>query len=338
VAPRQSVPALERSSTELEGTEVHRREDDTEATDAVHPPRTFVDRVVVTSDGEIAVRTYPGRRGELVLLHGRGANLTSWTRVIRHLPRDLGITALDLRGHGQSMFLERPATWADHASDLGSVCAELGLRRPLLCGHSLGARVAERYAAGGGTCAGLVLLEGMFRVSGGVSARSAAFEEASAGPIAQSCSIRKLAKLAAFSAKALTPEELLNVYLRSGKVVDQTWHRRPDYGDRVLQEQGLLDDWPDDTDQYNRFYEKLRAVPMIVAVWGDRSVYRRRADAADLENLPLPAGVFSELVLFGAGHFLQYEVPSAVAVTINQAVASTGPIPDSAEVPKTSAN
>ena len=74
--------------------------------------------------------------------------------------RRIASIAFDLRGRGRS-----PATGpfglARHASDVWNAIDALGLRQPLLCGHSLGAFVVVTMAAARpGSAAGLVLLDG----------------------------------------------------------------------------------------------------------------------------------------------------------------------------------
>jgi pimeloyl-ACP methyl ester carboxylesterase len=97
-----------------------------------------------------------------VLLHGLAATGESWGEVADLLARS-GRTAyaVDFRGHGLS---DRPDGGYDistFAADVTTVIAELGLDRPVLAGHSLGANVIlEAVAAELQIAAGVALLEG----------------------------------------------------------------------------------------------------------------------------------------------------------------------------------
>jgi pimeloyl-ACP methyl ester carboxylesterase len=71
--------------------------------------------------------------------------------------------AIDQRGHGES---EQPSSGYDFAtvtSDLAHALSALGIRGPLLVGHSWGANLALEYAADRpGAVAGLALVDGGF--------------------------------------------------------------------------------------------------------------------------------------------------------------------------------
>jgi pimeloyl-ACP methyl ester carboxylesterase/quercetin dioxygenase-like cupin family protein len=83
----------------------------------------------------------------VVLVHGLGLSGELWGRVCDELGDGCRPVRVDLRGAGRSRELERRelslARWAD---DLAAVLERLGLDRPLLVGHSLGAAVALKLA------------------------------------------------------------------------------------------------------------------------------------------------------------------------------------------------
>ena len=83
----------------------------------------------------------------VVLVHGLGASSVLWNRIRDSLGPGYQVVLLDLRGAGKTHELERKElsleTWAD---DLAGVLAALGIERPVLVGHSLGASIALKFA------------------------------------------------------------------------------------------------------------------------------------------------------------------------------------------------
>ncbi|HEX7735399.1 MAG TPA: alpha/beta hydrolase [Ktedonobacteraceae bacterium] len=83
-----------------------------------------------------------------LLLHGLASSSYIWNLVAPLLAaRGYMVVALDQRGHGES---EKPAHGYDFANVLAddrAVVQALGLRRPIVVGHSWGAQAALEYAA-----------------------------------------------------------------------------------------------------------------------------------------------------------------------------------------------
>jgi pimeloyl-ACP methyl ester carboxylesterase len=75
----------------------------------------------------------------LVLIHGLGASRALWSDVRDRFGPGYRVVAVDLRGAGELTL----ATWAE---DIRSLVTELGIERPVLVGHSLGAAIALKYA------------------------------------------------------------------------------------------------------------------------------------------------------------------------------------------------
>lgn len=125
------------------------------ATDGERPPR---DLWLNTENGLFAARDYGGRGRDLLLVHGTGHNLEVWTPLVENLAGAFRLTAFDLRGHGFTEVDSRDAE--QYWRDIGTVISALGLESPLLVGHSTGAYAVTAYAADGGECAGLALLDG----------------------------------------------------------------------------------------------------------------------------------------------------------------------------------
>jgi pimeloyl-ACP methyl ester carboxylesterase len=84
----------------------------------------------------------------IVFVHSLAGNGGQWALQLDHLRRRRRAVALDLRGHGES----DPAEDGDYsiaglAADVEAVADQLGMRRFILAGHSLGSVVAIEYAS-----------------------------------------------------------------------------------------------------------------------------------------------------------------------------------------------
>lgn len=91
--------------------------------------------------GAIEVRLLQAGRGyPVVFLHGFGADLSSWRPMLKLLPADLPVRALDLPGHGGSAG-HAAADFAEIVEAVGRALAAEGCGMHLVA-HSLGAAVA----------------------------------------------------------------------------------------------------------------------------------------------------------------------------------------------------
>jgi pimeloyl-ACP methyl ester carboxylesterase len=84
----------------------------------------------------------------ILLVHSLAGNGGQWALQLDHLRRRRRAVSIDLRGHGES----DPADDGDYsiaglAADIEAVADQLGLRRFILGGHSLGSAVAIEYAS-----------------------------------------------------------------------------------------------------------------------------------------------------------------------------------------------
>lgn len=95
----------------------------------------------------------------IVLAHGITDSGMCWPMVSDALASGYDVVAVDARGHGKS---EKPVTGytrADHAADLAGLIEGLGLGRPLVMGHSMGAATASMMAATYPQIAAALILE-----------------------------------------------------------------------------------------------------------------------------------------------------------------------------------
>jgi pimeloyl-ACP methyl ester carboxylesterase len=78
----------------------------------------------------------------IVLVHGWCCDLTFFAPQIEHFSRNHRVVAVDLRGHGQSDKPEQEYTIAGFADELMTFCRGMGLMKPIIMGHSMGAMIA----------------------------------------------------------------------------------------------------------------------------------------------------------------------------------------------------
>lgn len=84
----------------------------------------------------------------LLLVHGFGGNHTNLAPQFEYFRHSHRVVAVDRRGHGQSDKPEQAYTVAGFADDLAWLCRELGLYKPVVVVHSMGAiglELAARY-------------------------------------------------------------------------------------------------------------------------------------------------------------------------------------------------
>ncbi len=90
-------------------------------------------------------RTGHGEKPPLVLVHGFSDSGPCWARVARDLEAEYDVVMPDMRGHGKSERL-RPGDVVDMGADLAGLIEGLGLERPIVCGHSMGAMATFELA------------------------------------------------------------------------------------------------------------------------------------------------------------------------------------------------
>src|SRR5215217_3536375 len=97
----------------------------------------------VTRDGVTLAYEDVGRGDPpLVFVHGWTCDHTHFTPQVEHFSPAHRTIAVDLRGHGESDKPEQPYTMEGFADDVAWLCAQLGLSKPVIIGHSLGGTVA----------------------------------------------------------------------------------------------------------------------------------------------------------------------------------------------------
>jgi lipase len=125
---------------------------------------------VTVADGKLAawrLGDAPDGAPEVVAIHGITSTSRAWLAVARALGDRAALIALDLRGRGASSPVGPPFGIGTHADDVLALLDHLGLRRPVVAGHSLGAYIACRLAARHpDSVASLVLVDGGLPIPG----------------------------------------------------------------------------------------------------------------------------------------------------------------------------
>lgn len=88
-----------------------------------------------------------GEKPQVVLNHGAMDDGLCWTRVTKELEQDYDVIMFDARGHGKSDSGRGDYETKSRAKDLADAILALGLEKPVVGGHSLGADVSMQLAA-----------------------------------------------------------------------------------------------------------------------------------------------------------------------------------------------
>jgi pimeloyl-ACP methyl ester carboxylesterase len=84
---------------------------------------------------------------ELLFVHGWCCDHTAFQPQLDHFAARHAVTALDLRGCGQSDAPEGGYGIRDFADDVAQFCGVVGIERPVVVGHSLGGMIAVELGA-----------------------------------------------------------------------------------------------------------------------------------------------------------------------------------------------
>ncbi len=127
------------------------------------------DLAIPVAGGQIHVSHRPAVEDSptVVLVHGLSGNSRWWTRVIDHLPGDLGIIAMDVRGRGRSADAPPPFDLSTVADDIARALDHFDVPRAIVAGYSMGGWVAVLFGVDHPDRVDrLVLVDGGFPVPG----------------------------------------------------------------------------------------------------------------------------------------------------------------------------
>lgn len=100
----------------------------------------------VTVNGLTLHYTRTGGNGRsLICLHGITDNGLCWTRFAQAVEAEFDVIMVDARGHGRSDAPDSGYSPAHHAADVAGLIEALGLEKPILIGHSMGAMSVAQF-------------------------------------------------------------------------------------------------------------------------------------------------------------------------------------------------
>jgi pimeloyl-ACP methyl ester carboxylesterase len=111
------------------------------------PMKPTRDELLPIGDIKLHCVQWDNQGPPIICIHGLTANAFGFQSFADDLAKDHRVIAYDLRGRGDS---DKPATGYSiplHTEDLSKLIDVLGLDRPILIGHSLGAMIALYFAA-----------------------------------------------------------------------------------------------------------------------------------------------------------------------------------------------
>lgn len=95
-----------------------------------------------SADGlQICYEVWGNKGRPLVFVHGWGGDRSYWHHQVAELSRDYRVVAIDLGGHGHSALGREDWTMQAYGGDVAAVVEQLGLRKVILIGHSMGGAV-----------------------------------------------------------------------------------------------------------------------------------------------------------------------------------------------------
>jgi N-formylmaleamate deformylase len=88
-----------------------------------------------------------GDKPKVIFNHGAGDDGLCWTHVVKELENDYDVIMIDARGHGKTDGGKGDYSTSQLVADLVGTIKALGLDRPVIGGHSMGASTSMNLAA-----------------------------------------------------------------------------------------------------------------------------------------------------------------------------------------------
>ncbi len=102
--------------------------------------------IAVVHGREVAYRYTPGTGSPILLIHGIGSSMSTWTSIPERLEAaGHGVLAVDLQGHGESSLDPGDFSLGAHANTIRDLLDLLAIDTVHLVGHSLGGGIAMQF-------------------------------------------------------------------------------------------------------------------------------------------------------------------------------------------------
>ena len=109
--------------------------------------KDFEDGYAHTSFGSLYFRRHWNDGPSILLLHGLGADVNTWRRLVEHLPENFDVYMVDILGHGRSDKPHIDYTIRTQVDAIAELAGIIGLRDFFLMGHSYGGWISAYYAS-----------------------------------------------------------------------------------------------------------------------------------------------------------------------------------------------
>ncbi|MGD0729099.1 MAG: alpha/beta hydrolase [Candidatus Micrarchaeaceae archaeon] len=119
--------------------------------------KDFEDGFEYTSLGALHFKHHPGTKEKIIFLHGIGADVKVWSKLVQYLPSDLDIFLIDLLGHGESDAPHIEYTVSSQFQALREFIALQNNGDSYIFGHSYGGWIAAYYASQPCSSKGIIL-------------------------------------------------------------------------------------------------------------------------------------------------------------------------------------
>lgn len=101
--------------------------------------------ILKLEDCNLYYETY-GNGSAIVLLHGLSDDLNYWNKIIKIFEKDYQIIAIDLRGHGKSVYKKGSISYAKFEEDIYHLLKYLKIEKAIFIGFSLGGTISLNFA------------------------------------------------------------------------------------------------------------------------------------------------------------------------------------------------
>ena len=250
-----------------------------------------------TDDPVIICYEAAGDGTPVLCVPGLGDTTWVWRKIVPTLTSMHRVIVMEQRGHGRSSCPPGKYTLADMAGDIGAVAARLGLNRPVIIGHGLGARAALMLAIEQPGLPGALILIATGAAPAAKSVRRGVAERIHLAEASEMQEAYRNKKSESREPRGMTPKERAEhhrLFLRG----DPSGYASAGYAELLA---------PDLTERLNEV-----ACPALVITGEEDPEYHE-----DVQTLSAGIPRCESLIIEGAGRYAQLDRPEAVLALIH---------------------